>query len=51
LICDDGELERAAQCGGPDGNILRTCRNGQLFQEECDSERDCERSDGFECDD
>jgi hypothetical protein len=50
LICDDGVIEPAGQCQGENGNILVTCDDGEVELDECDSDNECERSSGSNCD-
>jgi hypothetical protein len=50
LICDGADLVPANQCQGPDGNILVTCDDGEVELDECNSDNQCERSSGSNCD-
>ena len=51
LICDGGQLVLADQCQGDDGDILTSCDNGDLIEDNCRSARECRQSSGSTCDD
>jgi hypothetical protein len=51
VACDGTGLVTADQCQGDDGDILTTCDNGDLNEDQCDSARECARSEGPRCGD
>jgi hypothetical protein len=51
LICNGTAIVPADPCQGAQSDILTTCDNGDLQQDECDSAQECARSDGATCDD